>query len=147
MLETKMVVMTEKYKWYDPLIDPPLPLNRKERRTFKGRQIIGSGIGAAAGAALGAIGHRSGHFRLSKDGKPLPLGSSALGGTIGLALGESIGSYFGNREILKNRQREGIPLAPRQEEEQKVRRFKEHYPIPVSTKKPTTSEVLKVYSP
>lgn len=137
--ETKMMLMDEKesYSWYDPIVDPPIPVRRKERKALKGHQLAGMGIGALGGAALAALGYKSGFYDVRpKGGDPNALASIGLGAGVGGLLGDVAGTYMGNRAIMKERLRRGEPLSDPREEAQKLKSLRASYPISVKPKPP-----------
>lgn len=100
------IALQNDYKWYSPIIDPPLARNYEEVQTRRkytgagalGGAIIGTGLGIAS-----AMGN-------SKDFKGTPaehvmnnIGRVASGTLIGMGIGNVTGNTLGNRKILKGR--------------------------------------------
>lgn len=106
--------LAEKYKWYDPIIDAPIPQDRKERRSLAGHMTGGTAVGGLLGAGL-SVGLDLAHGR-KIDGK-----RALATGSIGLASGGMAGHYIGGRHILKKRISEGKPMYSHQEEAAKLK--------------------------
>lgn len=104
--------------WADAAIDPPIPLNRAERRAMSTRQLAGSLGGMALGAGTGLAG---GHGLMSKR----VLG----GGALGLGLGSVVGQYAGNKAVLNRRLSRNEPLSPPQEEAIKLKHTLPRHPL------------------
>lgn len=132
----KAIEKCAKYKWYDPIVDAPLPQSSYERRSLNKHVTGGAALGAAiSGAALTglevALMHKDKskpiHLKMRNDGPDM---ARVLGGTgLGAAIGGSIGGYLGGRKVLKRRVSQGLPMySPREE----ARKLKDYKSMPVA---------------
>lgn len=119
----KALLKKAEYSWKDPLVDPPLPRNRRERIIMAdyetGGAVLGGLLGAGASMASDiARARRSGKKVFMPRAIAQATGAGALGVGIGAGLG---GSYMGGRRIYKDRLKRKEPMSTPSEEARKLK--------------------------
>lgn len=84
-----------KYKWYDPIIDPPIERNPEEYYQNNKTKFIGSAIGAGVGIAAAAAPYVQNHWSAEKT--PVEnIGKHMSRAGVYTLAGASIGNMVGN---------------------------------------------------
>jgi hypothetical protein len=93
----------KKYKWYDPIIDPPLERTPEDHYQSNKKKFIGSAIGAVAGLSVAAIPYLKNHDKTPIENISKHVGRAGAYALGGASAGHMMGNVVSNYGMYKKR--------------------------------------------